>query len=65
MFQVEIVCTYHNRALTPTTKAPKQPFGKQWAIYNIEAECEAGEQACADFWKVVVNGVTQRAQGGN
>jgi hypothetical protein len=53
MFQLDIHCPTHNRALTPT-KAPRQPFGKQWAIYNIEAECEAGKQSCSADWTIQV-----------
>jgi hypothetical protein len=55
MFQIDAHCTLHHRALTPT-RAPKMPFGKQWAIYNIEAECEVGKQECSNEWKVTVNG---------
>jgi hypothetical protein len=55
MYQVEIVCNLHSRALTPS-KAPRQPFGKHWAIYNIEAECEVGSQECTEHWHVLING---------
>lgn len=55
-FQVEVFCPTHNRALTPV-KAPKQPFGKQWAIYNLtDLECEAGKLTCEDNWQAKVNG---------
>jgi hypothetical protein len=61
VIQLDLHCNAHNRALTPTysngkLSAPKQPFGKQWTVYNIEAECEVGKQACATHWAVTLNG---------
>lgn len=57
MIQLDLHCNEHNRALTPTNgKSPKQPFGRQWTVYNIEAECEVGKQTCADRWAVTLNG---------
>lgn len=55
MIQLDLHCTEHNKALTPVS-APKTPYGRQWTVYNIEAECETGKQACADNWKVTLNG---------
>jgi len=52
--QIELVCSKHNRALTPIAQT-KQPFGKQWSIYNLTVDCESGGIDCADTWNVVVN----------
>lgn len=49
--QIEIVCQEHNRALTPSKV--KQPFGKVWAIFNIDVTCESGNDSCKANWKVI------------